>query len=314
MKIIKIKSGLGNQMFQYAFAKAYQANLAKIDACLCQDKSTCRSDKICAQNNFDAQEQIYLDTSQYEFEHIHNNFELENLFNIDINLACKKDVLRLATVPNTTLARIRRKFFTKKTHYIENENIFDKDVFALKGDYYIEGYWQNPAYFDAIKGSLHEIFAFKKPLNAKTHLACKQCQSGTCASLHVRRGDYLLSKNKNLNVCTSAYYKCALDFLMQKVQIDNLFIFSDDIAWCKNEFANLSVKCIFVDWNNGLDSFQDLYLMSKMHHNIIANSSFSFWGAYLNQNPNKIVIAPKKWTNTSAQTRPAILPPNWVGL
>lgn len=286
MKIVKIKSGLGNQMFQYAFAKAYQKKSG---------------------------EKVLLDLSNYKSEHLHNGFELQNLFEIDLEIASRKDCEKLATIPDNFFRRIRRKFFTKKTHLIENEQIFDTRFFNCKNDAYFEGYWQNEDYFfPYLMEEIYSIFAFKPQLDEKNIQLIKSLDANS-ASMHVRRGDYLLKKNQNLNLCSIEYYKNALQRLFEQKNISNLLVFSDDIAWCKKNFCNLPVPVTFVDWNIGKNSWQDMAIMAKCGNNIIANSSFSWWAAFLNQNSQKIVIAPSKW-NSKNEKLEKKLPQNWQAL
>ena len=283
MKIIKIKSGLGNQMFQYAFAKTWQT--------LTDDK-------------------VLLDISHFKLENLHNGFELANLFDIDIDIASENEVKKIATIPDSFLNRIRRKFLTKPTHYIENENLIDKNVFTYKGDHYFEGYWQNEKYFEPIKQNISSIFTFKKPLNEKTAETEKLITSKT-ASIHIRRGDYLLKMNSFLNVCDAAYYVKALSILQNKAEIDRIIVFSDDSQWCRENLDFGNIPAIYADWNKASDSWQDMYLMSRCMYNIIPNSSFSWWAAYLNPNPTKIVIAPEIWKKTAGNTKKE-LPENWI--
>ncbi len=283
MKIIKIKSGLGNQMFQYAFAKTWQA--------LSNDK-------------------VLLDISHFKLENLHNGFELAELFNIDLPIAAEDEVKRIGTIPDSFVNRIRRKYLTKPTHYIENEELFDKNVFSFKDDHYFEGYWQNEKYFEPIKQNINSIFSFKKPLNAESCEAEKQITSKT-ASIHIRRGDYLLKMNSFLNVCDLAYYEKALQTLKGKTEIDRIIVFSDDSPWCRDNLNTGNIPVVYADWNTGRDSWQDMYLMSRCMYNIIPNSSFSWWAAYLNPNPGKIVIAPAIWKKTAGNTKKE-LPANWI--
>lgn len=129
-------------------------------------------------------------------------------------------------------------------------------------------------------------------------------------SLHIRRGDYLTAENSIFqNICTPTYYKNAVSYMNSNVVNPYYFIFSNDIEWCKN---NLNLDNItFVDWNIGVNSYKDMQLMSLCKHNIIANSSFSWWGAWLNNNPNKVVCVPKRWYNNKA-TVYGECPDSWV--
>ena len=111
-------------------------------------------------------------------------------------------------------------------------------------------------------------------------------------SIHIRRGDYLKDKQRN-NICNVEYYKLAIEKIKTYIEHPSFFVFSDDINWCKENFQNEEFN--FIDWNTGNNSFIDMQLMSNCKHNIIANSSFSWWAAWLNINSNKIIIGPMYW-------------------
>ena len=188
------------------------------------------------------------------------------------------------------------------------------NLFTLENDFYengrgvvFDGYWQNKEFLP------HSDISFKElPLSQKNLELRSQMESTFSVSIHVRRGDYLLPQFRDIygNVCTAAYYQKAIELCKQKNTKCNFFIFSDDIKWCKE---NLQVdNATFIDWNTGDDSIYDMYLMSFAKINIIANSTFSFWGASLNKN-NILTIYPKKWFNSKYQA-PNIFPEEWVGL
>jgi hypothetical protein len=145
---------------------------------------------------------------------------------------------------------------------------------------------------------------FKKTLS--------RLESSNAVSLHIRRGDYVDDvKNKYLLTFGLEYYNEAVSYIKQTVVDPVFYIFSDDIDWAKN---NLKIgEAIFVS-SPDIKDYEELVLMSKCKHNIIANSSFSFWGAWLNQNFNKIVIAPKKWSNKFVKQYSNIAPPDWIRL
>lgn len=126
-------------------------------------------------------------------------------------------------------------------------------------------------------------------------------------SLHVRRSDYIGSYFAG--ICTLEYYAKTVEYMRKHIQKSIFFVFSDDIPWCK-EHLNLADNVYFIDWNKGKDSYKDLILMSNCKHNIIANSSFSWWGARLNNNPTKIVIAPHKWHQNLDYKD--IIPSDWI--
>ena len=139
----------------------------------------------------------------------------------------------------------------------------------------------------------------------------EQIKSGTSVSMHFRRGDYLKARNQKVyGSCSMDYYKNAVKLMKEKIKEDfTLFIFSDDPIWVKKN-ANFDCKTVVVDINSGKHGWFDLELMKNCNHNIIANSSFSWWGAFLNENSEKIVVAPEYW-QANFKSNSDIIPENW---
>jgi hypothetical protein len=169
-------------------------------------------------------------------------------------------------------------------------------------NYYLNGYWQSEKYFLDIS----EIIKKELSIDDKTNQNLLKYINGDTVSLHIRRTDYVTSNGYH-PVLPIEYYNLALEIIEK---YDTLLIFSDDINWCKE---NLSFKnMVFIENQTNIE---DLWLMSLCKHNVIANSSFSWWGAWLNNNKDKIVIAPKIWfgdvTNLNQKN---ILPNNWLKL
>lgn len=160
------------------------------------------------------------------------------------------------------------------------------------------GFWQTEKYFLDIEHEVREAFTFNpKLLSQQTKQFEVQIRNTNSVSVHIRRGDFLTRENIFLygNICCLDYYKKAIEKMVGIVPLSRFFVFSNDVDWCKKhlEFCNP----IYVDCNKREDSWQDMYLMSQCKHNIIANSSFSWWGAWLNKNPQKVVIFPSKFMN-----------------
>lgn len=180
---------------------------------------------------------------------------------------------------------------------------------------FYRGYWQTESYFKKIAPVVRNAFRFDiECLNEKTRDIASEICSCIAVSIHIRRGDYLSATNQEIygNVCTPDYYKQAVVLLKKRFQGEtcHFFLFSDDPVWVKE---NMPIEnAVVVDWNQGTDSWQDMYLMSICRHHIIANSSFSWWGAWLNPREDKIVIAPYRWYNNTLA--PDILPDNWIAL
>ena len=137
----------------------------------------------------------------------------------------------------------------------------------------------------------------------------KQIKESNAVSLHVRRGDYLLHDVHNTDKLE--YYTKAMTYLESKVDNPTYFMFSDDIEWVKQNFRSQH-KMIFVDFNDAKTNYEDIKLMSNCKHNIIANSSFSWWSAWLNTNPNKIVTAPQVWFNGDMYDYTDLVPKSWI--
>ena len=177
---------------------------------------------------------------------------------------------------------------------------------------YMSGYWQSENYFESNRSILINDFSFRIPLNARNADALRLISSSNSVSIHIRRGDYLHNANAKAThgLCSLEYYHKAIRLIKATIGKPRFFIFSDDMLWVK---AHLEPEedCIFVDWNFGVDSYNDMRLMSLCKHNIIANSSFSWWGAWLNRNPDKVIIAPKRWFAGKINDS-NIIPSSWI--
>jgi hypothetical protein len=151
-------------------------------------------------------------------------------------------------------------------------------------------------------------------LSGKNADIAEQIGRVNAVSLHVRRGDYVKNPKTTAThgLCSLDYYHTAIRYIYETVEQPYFFIFSDDMAWVK-EHLKIDAPCQYVDHNQGKESFNDMHLMSLCKHHIIANSSFSWWGAWLNSSPEKIVIAPNKWFANQNNIKD-LLPNDWVTL
>lgn len=268
MKIIKFMGGLGNQMFQYAFYE----NMSKYD-------------------------EVRADLSEFSQHKMHNGYELKNVFNIDVNIASEAELNKYKVEKNIVKKIIRKLNKNIVNHRIIKPYFYDDTIFGKK-NLYLEGDWQNINYLDN-ENRLRVKFKFISALkNKNKELMEKIKEDDKAICIHIRRGDYLESKEcRNIygGICTLDYYNNAIKYIANRINEPNFYVFSNDILWVEE---NLNLKnAIFINWNKGESSYIDMQLMSLCKHNIIANSTFSWWGAFLNENKNKIVIAPKKWTN-----------------
>lgn len=283
MLLVKLTGGLGNQMFQYSFAKALQAKGYEVK----------------------------LDISTFETYTLHGGFGLEH-YSITIPIASKDELLPYKT---NFLTKIGRKLnISHKKLMGEKTLLFQKELLSPPNNTSLYGYFQSEKYFNTIRDTILDDFILKAPLSPYSASMKKTIQSlSNTASIHIRRGDYITDSkaNKFHGICGLNYYEEAISLLESKFKEMHYFIFSDDIEWVKNNLA--PENCTYIDNTSPYIPHEDIYLMSLCHHNIIANSSFSWWGAWLNQNSKKMVIAPKKWfaDDKMAQQSRDIVPESW---
>lgn len=274
MKIVNLLGGLGNQMFEYAMY------LALKDA--------------------HPHENIMCSTRSFRGYGLHNGFELERIFGIKVKEASLWQLAQLAyPFWNYRTWQVMQHWLPKRDSMTRGTSqiTFNEDEVLRKDSVFYDGYWQNEGNFKHIRQQVLEAFQFPKMKDELNINLVKMLQQTNSVSCHVRRGDYL--KDPNMCICTSDYYVHAVAKMKELVNPDLYCIFSDDIEWCKENLSALckGKKMVYVDWNKGQNSFRDMQLMSLCKHNIIANSSFSWWGAWLNNNPDKIVISPNTWMN-----------------
>lgn len=289
MKIVNILGGIGNQMFQYAFLVALRES---------------------------TKAEVLYDASVFETYPLHNGFELSKRFNITARQASKSEIRELTYYTSSYLwYRIFKRFPKRKTMLFEPPHgLYTPELLHDSGNYYYYGIWQNHLYFDAYRDTIKKELSWKEPLDKKNKKVFDEFKEGTTVSIHVRRGDYL-KEWRYKNICEIDYYEKAINYIISR-GYDKLkyAIFSNDIPWCEKFIIPLlgTVDITMVDWNQGADSYKDIELMSACSINIIANSSFSWWGAYLNIHENPIVIAPQKWTNADARFERQL--PEWIKL
>ena len=282
LKIVNFIGGLGNQMFQYAFYKSLEQ---------------------CFEN-------VKADISGFKNYKLHNGFELEDIFDIKINHSTNFENLKLGG-GHFFIAKIWRRVCMLMNCYClcKEPFLFDPYIFEHKKSTYYWGHWQNERYFCNISDQIRKDFIFKTQLNEKNLRIKNIIDEKKSISMHIRRGDYV-NNSIHGDICNAEYYHKAINYINSMVSDATYFIFSDDIAWCKNNFE--ITNCHYIDWNKGKESYVDMQLMSLCNHNIIANSSFSWWGAWLNNNPQKIVVSPSKWFNGIEYDIKDIIPTKWI--
>ena len=285
MKIVLVNSGLGNQMFQYAFYKSLK--------------------------NMHPEEKVVCDLGFFKKQKVHNGYELKKIFNIDLKESPLASIFLNSRNLFIRKSRKLSKKFLKQMYVVQDDVKYEEKILSDKSKKIFIGYWQSEKFFKNIEEIIRKDFKFPDFTESQNIELSKILTSSNSVSIHVRRGDYLT--HPIFNTLTENYYAKAIDKIKEKIDNPLFIIFSNDIEWCKNEFKEKNI--IFVSWNNGEKSYRDMQLMSLCKHNIIPNSSFSWWGAWLNNNPNKIVIAPKKWfSDESGYRYEDIIPDKWIKL
>lgn len=263
--VIQLSGGMGNQMFQYALylqLKALGRNV-KIDDVTEYDGREARPIRLSV---FDAR---YATPTETEMKCLTDSY-------LDLP------------------SKIRRKLTGRQTAaYVEKSQLFDAEVLKKERAYLI-GCWQSEKYFKEIKEQVREVYTFRNiKLSSKMQEYEAQMQSKNSVSLHIRRGDYLQVSEVYGGICTQEYYMEAMRYMEEQVTDCHFFVFTNDPAWVKEHFQKNNITV--VEGNDEDAGYIDMYLMTQCKHYILANSSFSWWGCYLNSSKEKIVIAPKQW-------------------
>lgn len=286
--IVKLNGRLANQMFEWAFVKM-----------LCQKSGL----------------EVLIDDSEET-----------------LKLDCFNLVTSLKTVNKPLSYKILRKLIPfrnirnkvtalkfDKIPVINEKNFcsFQNDLLEIDKPCYIKGFFQTEKYFKDIREDLIKDFSLKVDLNEQNKKMLEKIKSTNSVSIHFRRGDYTKKRVADkYGSCSVEYYKNAVEYIMNNTEAPiTLFIFSDDIEWVRNN-VKFDCEIVYADINSGKQGYFDLELMKNCKHNIIANSSFSWWGAWLNENYNKIVVAPQWWMKNIDTTEENIdiIPENWIKL
>lgn len=286
MIIVRLMGGLGNQMFQYALARHIAI---KNDTEVLFDLTSFSSD-------------VNRKYSLGVFNIKANIAEIEQIESFNEAKKYKKNWMKIKNILcGEYIPKIREKKFT-----------FDKNILEKGNNIYLSGLWQSEKYFNDIFNIIQDDFQVKTPMNdVNLKVADEIRKEPNSVSIHIRRGDYLENDNNYIGLCTLNYYYQAIEVLQSKMQDLNLFIFSDDIKWAKENFVSQhSIR--FINHNLEENAYEDMRLMSLCQHNIIANSTFSWWGAWLNDNPRKISIAPKRWFKSNKLDYKDIVPETWI--
>lgn len=283
MITVKLKGGLGNQMFQYALGR----NLS------IKNKTTLIVDTFSFIKN---------KNRKFELDKYNTRFRVLTLYEkIIIYILNKVSQYRLFSNIHKCVK--------------EEKKYFDKKILSLKGNLYLDGYWQSEKYFQEIRHILLKEFNLKHKIVKKNKKFLKMIKKSNSVCLHIRRGDYVSNARARARygICSLEYYYKAIEEIKRKIDKPVFFIFSDDIEWARNNLQ-IQSKSFFLDVNGSDKGYEDLRLMKNCKYFIIANSSFSWWAAWLSTEPEKIVYAPSMWFNKDVVNYSIsdIIPKKWV--
>jgi len=287
MVITKLFGGLGNQMFQYACGRALSL----------KNKSELKLDLSFFENQ---------SFREYGLHH----------FPVVENIAGAREIDRLRKRHNAKLNKLKRRLFNAKPYFVHEKDLeSNPNYLKTQHDVYIDGYWQSEKYFTDFSAQIKKDFRVKTPPSSENKNMLAVIESCRAISLHIRRGDIAIKGplNEIHGTCSMDYYQKAADLIASETSNPVFFIFSDDILWAR-QHLNLNHSTRFVGINDGHSAFEDLRLMYHCDHHIIANSTFSWWGAWLNDKSGKITVAPEVWFADTELNRQSasIIPSNWI--
>lgn len=286
MIVSVISDGFGNQLFQYACGRMLAE---KFQTSLRLEVGSFASNPL----------------RKYELGHL----------NVEERFISAKQVARLTGdrgTPRSVLATLlnRRGASEPYTYLKQPDHHYFTGITAATANTVLRGYWQSEKYFRKAAPTIRREFTLKEGLQGPNKDLAAKMSHPSSVSVHFRRTDYLTVNY--LSVCGIDYYQRAIAHIQARVSDPRLFVFADDLEWVR-QHVDFGLPTTYVDNNRGDDSYKDLFLMSRCSHNIMANSTFSWWGAWLNDNPEKIVIGPDKWLGPTMYDRD-VMPDAWVRL
>lgn len=293
MVVVGLAAGLANRMFQYALG--------------CE----------LHRRGYD----VYFDKDSFEPEYKHESIDLQYVFP-EINIKYSPKNLFKRAYKKDFISRIYRRismFFPDNRYILERplnrHKTLNLSVFNhITKNCMMYGLWQSEKYFEHSKEEIRRNFRFRAFEDDRNIATAQQMQTENSIAIHIRKGKDYQSMRVFDNTCSAEYYLEAINYIQQHIPNPVFYVFTDNPQWVRNNLKNINY--ILVDWNptSGKNNFRDMQLMTYAKHNIIANSTYSWWGAWLNNNPNKIVIAPQIWFNPSVQKAPYIIPSEWIKL
>lgn len=291
MVVTQLRGGLGNQLFQYAAGRAISLR-EHVDLKL-----------DCSVLESDPKRSFRMGAFQISAR-IANRHEITALRRIDILGA------RIPMRITKKLEQIKPRYSRRTLR--EEQFEFDHNFELIRSPVYLIGYWQSEKYFRSIREVLLDELKLRVSLSRKNQILLEEINGTNSVSIHVRRGDYVSDSIINTvhGLCSKDYYTRAIRIINQTIHLPNFFVFSDDVSWVRSNL-DFGIPVTYVNHNGPERDYVDLKLMQACSHHIIANSSFSWWGAWLANERNKVVIAPKNWFQSSDRNIKDLLPKSW---
>ena len=289
MVVVYIAAGLANKMFQYAFSRGLMSH---------------GLDVFLDQTSFQPEWSF----EDIALEEVFPNIEIKNAPNNMFSLAYKKDLL-------SRIYRRMSAFFPNNRCLMERPFIYDELIYKKATSNCIFcGLWQTELYFNFCEKDVRRNFVFTPFQDDQNIQLAEKMKNENSEAIHIRKGADYLKRNIWDGTCSVEYYNQAINYLKEHVSNPVFYLFTDNPKWVEENLKDIDYK--LVDWNpvSGKQSYRDMQLMSYAKHNIIANSTYSWWGAWLNNNPQKIVVAPKIWFNPKIEKAPYIIPERWIRL
>lgn len=291
MIVVNIGGGLANKMFMYAMYMAIR----------------------------EIRDDVFVDEASFKASYSFEEMSIKDVFP-HIEFPEFKSKYKFWSERNTSnVARLIRKILENitRSYYREGSYEYRPSLIPnLPKDCYLRGYWQTEKYFLPIEKKVRETFVFPDFTEEKNIEVSNQMMKENSVSIHIRKGrDYMRPGGTGHGTCTKKYYDDAIKYISDRVEAPVFYVFSDNPEWVKENIT--SIDYTLVNWNpvSGPTNYRDIQLMSCCKHNIIANSSFSWWGAWLNNNVDKIVIGPKIWFNPENRKQPKdLICESWVAI
>ena len=290
MVVVRLIGGLGNQMFQYAAGRA-----------------------VALRNGV----QLKVDVSAFQ-QDAGRSYRLHD-YGITGSIAAPGEVERFVgrSLRRRLSRRMQRYLLPRyrRSVFVERSTRFDPDILRLRGGVYLSGYWQSEKYFRDIEAAIRREFALRQPPDQENQKMLRLISETESVSLHVRRGDYVTNPltYRFHGVCSPEYYRAAMEKLTESVRQPHFFVFSDAMDWARRN-VSIEYPVTYVTHNGTDRDYEDLRLMSHCKHHIIANSTFSWWGAWLSESPGKLIIAPQDWFSSTKASAEDLMPDEWIRL